>query len=337
VELFLLVLVVLVSGGFAFLNGFHDVSNSVATAVRNRALTPTIAVILAAVFSLVGALLSTGLAVLVSESLVELPEGLAGLGILLAGTLSACGWGLYTWWRRMPSSSTHALVGGLLGAGAASAFLGSGGLTAPDGVLWRLVLLPLLLSPVLAFVLAWLAVYAATWLVRFRTQREVHRDTRMVEAVLAGTFSLGHGLQDGQRTVSVVLLALGAAGLAAGTTAVPLWVQLFAAVLLAAGTLCGGWRISHTLGSRLVRMDPMRGATAQGVGSAMLFLGGIALHMPVSSTQTMAAAILGAGANQRFSTVRWRIVLKMLAIWAATVFATALGGAVLYLALDPLL
>src|SRR4051812_26828233 len=182
----------------------------------------------------------------------------------------------------MPSSSTHALVGGLLGAGAASAFLGTGGLAAPDGVLVQLVFLPLLLSPVLAFVLAWLAVYAATWLVRFRTQREVHRDTRVVEAVLAGTFSLGHGLQDGQRTVSVVLLALGAAGLAAGTASVPLWVQLFAAVLLAAGTLCGGWRISHTLGSPLVPVGPVPGGPPPGVRSALLFPGGLSPHNPPS-------------------------------------------------------
>lgn len=336
-ELFLLVLVILVAGCFAFLNGFHDVSNSVATAVRNRALTANVAVVLAAIFSFTGVLLSTGLALLVSESLFRLPQGPDGLGILLAGTLSACGWDVYTWWRRMPSSSTHALVGGLLGAGAASAFLGSGGPVPDGGVLWRLVLLPLLLSPLLAFALAWLSVYVVTWTVRFRTPREVDRNTRMVHAVLAGTFSLGIGMQDGQRTVSVVLLALGAAGLAGGMSGVPFWVQLFAAVLLAAGTLCGGWRIAHTLGSRMVRIDPMRGANAQAVGSAMLFVGAMALHMPLSSTHTITAAILGAGANQRFATVRWRVVLRVLRTWVFTAFATALGGATLYLALDPLL
>ncbi|MFD1214356.1 anion permease [Arthrobacter sp. GCM10027362] len=336
-ELFLLAVVILASGCFAFINGFHDVSNSVATPVRNRALTPTVAVVLAAFFNFIGVLLSTGLAILLGETIIGLPAGNAGLGILLAGLLSACCWGIYTWWRRMPSSSTHALVGGLLGAGAASAFLGSGGVASGDGLVWRQLFLPLLLSPVLAFALAWLAVYVATWAVRFRTPSEVHRGTRMLEAVLAGAFSLGHGMQDGQRTMSVVLLALIAAGQLADGAGIPPWVPLFAAALLSAGALCGGWRISHTLGSRLVRIDPLRGATAQTVSSAMLFLGAITLHIPLSSTHTMAAAILGAGANQRFDTVRWRVANRMLGTWAATAFASALFGAIFYLALDPLL
>ncbi|NKX52019.1 inorganic phosphate transporter, partial [Arthrobacter deserti] len=272
-----------------------------------------------------------------SETLVGLPAGNAGLGILLAALLSACGWNVYTWWRRMPSSSTHALIGGLLGAGGASAFLGTGSNVLADGLFWRQLVLPLLLSPVLAFALSYLAVYAATWAVRFKTPREVNRGTRMVEAVLTGVFSLGHGLQDGQRTMSVVLLALVAAGYLGGEAGVPLWVSLFAAALLSAGSLFGGWRISHTLGSRLVRLGPLRGATAPGVSSAMLFLGAITLHMPLSSTHTMAAAILGAGANQRFATVRWRVVNRVLRTWLATAFATALSGAVLYLALDPVL
>ncbi|NKX55067.1 inorganic phosphate transporter [Arthrobacter mobilis] len=336
-ELFLLAVVVLAAGCFAFINGFHDVSNSVATPIRNRALTPGIAVVLAALFNFTGVLLSSGVAVLFSKSLLGLPEGTAGLGILLAGLASACGWGVWTWWRRMPSSSTHALLGGLLGAGAASAFLGTGGVLSGDGLVWRQLALPLLLSPVLAFVLSYLAAYAATWAVRFRTPSEVHHGTRMTEAVLAGAFSLGHGMQDGQRTMSMLLLALTAAGFLADDAGMPLWIPLFAAVLLAAGSLCGGWRISHTLGSRLVRIDPLRGATAQGISSAMLFLGAVTLHMPLSSTHTMAAAILGAGANQRFGTVRWRVVIRMLRIWVATAFVTALFGAVFYLALDPLL
>lgn len=334
--LILLTLVVVLAGGFAFINGFHDVSNSVATAVRTRALTPGIAVVLVAFFNLVGALLSTGLAVLFTDVWLTLPVGTEGLGILLAGLLSACLWGILTWWRRTPSSSTHALIGGLIGSGGASVFLGGGAIAGSENVLWLQIILPLLLSPVIAFSLSYLVVYPATWLMRYSSPRTANTSNRMAQAVFAGAFALGHGLQDGQRTMAVILLGLVAAGYAAGSD-MPLWVQLFAATLLAGGSLFGGWRISHTLADRLVRIDPLRGMSAQGVSSAMLFVGAIALHMPLSSTHTMASAIVGAGANQRFTTIRMREVLKVLLIWGTTAIATAVLGAVFFLALSPLL
>jgi PiT family inorganic phosphate transporter len=336
VELFLLVLVVAFAGCFAFINGFHDVSNAVATSVRTRALTPGVAVVLASVCNLAGALISSTLALVISTGWIGLPEGRSGLGILLAGLLSACAWGVFTWWQRMPSSSTHALLGGLIGAGAASSLLGGENISATENPIWGQLILPLLLSPLVAFVLSYLAIVPLTWLARYRTPREVGRTTRLAQAVFAGTFSLGHGLQDGQRTMAVVLLGLAAAGYASGEH-MPLWVQLFAAVLLAVGALFGGWRISHTLGSRLVRIDPLHGATAQGVSAAMLFVGAIGLHMPLSSTHTMTAAILGAGSTQRMHAVRWRVAIRVLATWVLTLLATSLVGAILLLALDPML
>lgn len=333
-ELFLLVLVVGFAGTFAFINGFHDASNSVTTAVRTRALTPTIAVLLASIFNLAGALLGTTLALLISDEWIALPGGTEGLGILVAALVSACLWGLFTWWRGYPSSSTHALLGGLVGAGFASTLVG--GQTVIGADLWLQVGLPLLLSPVLAFGLAYLLVFPITWLARYSQPGKINRRFRMTQSVSAAAFALGHGLQDGQRSMAVILLALIASGLATGS-AIPLWVQLFAGTALAIGTLFGGWRIAHTLGRRLVRIDPLRGSVAQGLGAVMLFVGAIGLHMPLSSTHTVSSAIVGAGANQRFDSVNVVLVLKVIGIWAVTAVATGLLGGVFYLALNPVL
>lgn len=335
-EAFLLGAVVVLAGCFAFLNGFHDVSNSVAAAVRTRALTPTSAVLLAAFFNLVGALMSTNLASLLAGDNIRLPDGSEGLGILIAALLAACIWNLATWYRGMPSSSTHALIGGLIGSGGAAALLGGQSIAESEKVFFLQVALPLLVSPLVAYLLAYLMVFPATWLMRYSPPREVNTASRMAQSVLTGAFALGHGLQDGQRTMAVIFLALVGSGVAAGG-GIPLWVQVFAGVLLAAGSLFGGWRITHTLASRLVRFDPLRGMTAQGVSSVMLFVGAISLQMPLSSTHTMTSAIVGAGVNQRFAALRVRQVLKVLAVWVLTAAATALLGGILFLALRPLI
>lgn len=334
-ESILLVAVVLMAGSFAFINGFHDVSNSVATTVRTRALTPTLAVRLAALFNLVGALLSTSLATLFTRDSVNLPAGRTGLGILLATLLSACAWGLITWYRGKPSSSTHALLGGLIGAGGAAALIDGESIAGSGRIFLSDIALPLLVSPLVAYLLAYVVVFPATWLLRHNSPRKVNNGNRMAQAILTGAFALGHGLQDGQRTMTVIVLALIATGLHSGGT-IPLWVQVFAAVLLAGGSLLGGWRITHTLSNRLVRVDPLRGMSAQGVSAVMLFVGAIFLHMPLSSTHTMTSAIVGAGANQRYATVRGRVVRSVLLVWITTTPLTALLAAMLYGVLRPL-
>ncbi|WP_026533329.1 inorganic phosphate transporter [Arthrobacter sp. H41] len=335
-EALLLGAVVCLAGGFAFLNGFHDVSNSVATAVRTRALTPTVAVLLVALFNLTGALLSTSLALFFTEAAIGLPTGPSGLVILIAGLLSAGCWGLFTWRRGKPSSSTHALLGGLVGAGAASQLTDGQAMAGAGQTLLLQIALPLLLSPVVAYVLAYAMVFPATWLLRHGAPGRVNRGNRMAQSVFAGAFALGHGLQDGQRTMAVILLALVGTGYSSGSQ-MPLWVQVFAAVLLATGSLFGGWRITHTLAHRLVHIDPLRGMTAQGVSSAMLFVGAISLQMPLSSTHTMTSAIIGAGANQRFSTLHRPELVRILAVWLGTAPVTALLGGIFFLALSPLL
>ena len=263
--LFFFAVVVVVTAAFAFLNGFRDASTSVALAVRTRALTPTVAVLLAALFNFVGASLSAALALQVSRSWISLPDGENGLTILVAGLLSAVLWGIYTWWRGIPSSSTHALVGGLAGAGLASVLVGGNYVGGVNNSLLFQVALPLLLSPVLAFAGAYLLVWPATWAARYTPPNVVNSRSRRTQAIAAGAVAFGHGLQDGQRTSAVLLLALLASGLSDGA-AMPAWVALLTATMLTAGTLAGGWRISYTNGYKLTpdrSAARLRGAAVQ--------------------------------------------------------------------------
>jgi PiT family inorganic phosphate transporter len=335
VTVFFFAVVVVFTAAFTFLNGFRDASTSVALAVRTRALTPTVAVLLAALFNFAGAGLSAALALQVSRSWVSLPQGENGLTILIAGLLSAVLWGIYTWWRGIPSSSTHALVGGLAGAGLASVLVGGNAVSGVDNSLLFQVGLPLLLSPLIAFGGAYLLVWPATWAARYTPPSVVNSRSRRTQAIAAGAVAFGHGLQDGQRTSAVLLLALLASGLSDGAS-MPAWVALLTAAMLTAGTLAGGWRISYTIGYKLTRIDPLRGFVAQLYSSVILLLGAIGLHWPVSTTHTVTAAVLGAGSNQGFPVTNRRLVLRILAFWVFTPVVTAVAAFVLELSLSPL-
>ncbi|MDQ0661982.1 PiT family inorganic phosphate transporter [Arthrobacter ulcerisalmonis] len=326
--------VVLLAAVFAFLNGFRDASNSVALAVRNRALTPSVGVLLAAFFNFVGALLSALLAVAASQTWINLPAGTDGLTILVAGLASACVWGLLMWRRGIPASSTHALVGGLAGAGLASLAIGGPGVAGVDQSLLFQVVLPLVLSPLVAYSGSFLLVYPATWVARYTQPNVVNQRFRRGQAVAAGAVAFGHGLQDGQRVSAVLLLALLAAGYSDG--GIPTWVAGLSAVMMTAGTLFGGWRISHTIGYKITRIDPLRGSVAQTFSALMLFVGAIGLHWPLSTTHTVTAGALGAGENQHFSVTNRKLVIRILWLWALTPLATCALAFVLALALSPI-
>lgn len=326
--------VVLLAAAFAFLNGFRDASNSVALAVRNRALTPSVAVLLAAFFNFVGALLSAMLAVAASQTWINLPAGPGGLSILVAGLASACAWGVLMWRRGIPASSTHALVGGLAGAGLASLAVGGPGVAGVDQSLLFQVVLPLVLSPLVAYSGSFLLVYPATWVARYTQPNVVNQRFRRGQAIAAGAVAFGHGLQDGQRVSAVLLLALLAAGSSDG--GIPVWVALLSAVMMTAGTLFGGWRISYTIGYKITRIDPLRGSVAQTFSALMLFVGAIGLHWPLSTTHTVTAGALGAGENQHFSVTNRKLVIRILGLWALTPAATCAAAFVLALALSPL-
>ncbi|RKO21168.1 anion permease [Pseudarthrobacter phenanthrenivorans] len=327
--------VVLLTAAFAFLNGFRDASTAVALAVRTRALTPSVAVLLAAFFNFVGALVSAGLAVAVSQAWISLPTGTDGLSILVAGLASACAWGLLLWWRGIPASSTHALVGGLAGAGLASLAMGGDGVGGVDQSLLFQVVLPLVLSPLVAYSGAFMLVYPATWAARYTQPNVVNQRFRRSQAIAAGAVAFGHGLQDGQRVSAVLLLALLAAGYSDGGT-IPWWVVLLSAGMMTAGTMFGGWRISHTVGYKITRIDPLRGSVAQIFSAVILFVGAIGLHWPLSTTHTVTAAVLGAGENQHFSVTNRKLVIRIVGLWALTPAATAALAFVLALALTPL-
>jgi PiT family inorganic phosphate transporter len=326
--------VVLLAAAFAFLNGFRDASTSVALAVRNRALTPSVGVLLAAFFNFVGALLSALLAVAASQTWINLPSGADGLTILVAGLASACAWGLLMWWRGIPASSTHALVGGLAGAGLASLAIGGPGVAGVDQSLLFQVVLPLVLSPLVAYSGSFLLVYPATWVARYTQPNVVNQRFRRGQAVAAGAVAFGHGLQDGQRVSAVLLLALLAAGYSDG--GIPTWVAALSAVMMTAGTLFGGWRISQTIGYKITRIDPLRGSVAQTFSALMLFVGAIGLHWPLSTTHTVTAGALGAGENQHFSVTNRKLVIRILWLWALTPLATCALAFVLALALSPI-
>jgi PiT family inorganic phosphate transporter len=327
---------VVLTAGFAFLNGFRDVSNAVALAVRTRALTPSVAVLLAALFNLLGALLSASVVVAVSRTWINVPDGVSGLNILMAAVGSACAWGLLMWWRGMPSSSTHALVGGLAGAGLASLALGGLGVGGVDRSLLVQVILPLLLSPIVAYIGAYLLVFPATWAARHTQPNVVNQRFRRSQAIAAGAVAFGHGLQDGQRVGAVLLLALVAAGYGDGRS-FPVWVALVSAIMVTAGTLFGGWRIAHTIGYKITRVDPLRGAVAQTFSAIMLFVGAIGMQAPLSSTHTVTSSVLGAGENQHFSVTNRKLVMQILGLWVLTPVAAAGVAFVLALALSPLI
>ena len=316
--------VVAVALVFAFTNGFHDAANAIATSVTTRALTPRLAVSMAAFMNLVGALLSTGVALTIGSGIVTPPPGVAGLTVVLAALAGAIALNLSTWWLGLPSSSSHALIGGLLGAGLASAT------EVHRDVVVGAVLLPMLLVPLVGFVLAYLLMALTVAVFRDRPYRSTSRGFRAAQTVSASAMALAHGLQDAQKTMGVIVLALVAGGLADGT-AVPVWVKVASAVAIAAGTSFGGWRIVRTLGRRVIDLDPPRGFVAESVAAGISYATAVFLRAPISTTHAITAAIVGAGATRGLAAIRWSVVARILLAWVLTLPGAALFAAVFYL------
>jgi PiT family inorganic phosphate transporter len=332
-EVALVVLVVALALSFDFTNGFHDAANAIATSVSTRALTPRVALVMAAGMNFVGALLGTEVAETIATSIVEL-EG-AGthpeLVVVLCALLGAITWNLITWWFGLPSSSTHSLIGGLVGAGLA------GGM----GIYWSeivdKVVLPMIVSPLVGFGLAFAVMVAVLWIFRNAAPAKAHRRFRLAQTASAAAMALGHGLQDAQKTMGVIYLALLTVGWASADQGIPLWVKLSAAAAISAGTYSGGWRIMRTLGRRIIELDPARGFVAESVSALVLYVNAFALHAPVSTTHTITSAIMGVGATRRLSAVRWGVAGNIAVAWVLTIPAAALVAALATRALWPLL
>ncbi|WP_369046177.1 inorganic phosphate transporter [Sinomonas sp. P10A9] len=319
---------------FGFLNGFRDASAAVALTVRTRALTPSIAVVLTAGFNVLGTLTSAWLLKNIGMVFVAVPSGNDGLVLLGATLIAAILWGVYGWWRGYPASSTHALVGGLIGASLGLTLIGDRAPSGLDQVFWLSVGLPLIVSPLLAFGAAFFLTPLVTWILRYSQPSQAHAGLRAAQSVGASIVAFGHGLQDGQRIVALFIVA--ALGSGAGFDEVPMWAMVAAAIALGGGTLAGGWRITYTLSHRLVRMDPLRAFVSQFVTSAMLVFGSLGLHWPLSTTHTVVASVLGAGANQDVGSVNVPLVVRLIRFWLLTPLTTAVLGFVLGLAFEPL-
>jgi PiT family inorganic phosphate transporter len=318
-----LVIVVATALAFDFTNGFHDTANAIATSVSTRAMSPRFAVLLSAVLNFAGAFISLKVAATVASGIVD-PEAITTT-VVFAGLIGAIAWNLATWWFGLPSSSSHALIGGMVGAAfaadGASAVLG-------DGVVEK-VIVPGVVAPVLAFVVAGAAILTAYRIVGRVRPGQVNRGYRLGQLVSGSLFSLAHGTNDAQKTMGIIALALVAHGNLAPGADPPVWVIVSAAAAIALGTYTGGWRIIRTMGSRIIKMDPAQGFSAQGAGAAVV-LTASHLGYPLSTTHVISGAVMGAGAAKRLSAVRWGVAGNIAVAWALTLPAAAIIGAGVY-------
>ena len=320
-----LVAVIVVALFFDFTNGFHDTANAIATSVSTRALTPRTAVLLAAILNFAGAFVSFAVAATIATGIVN-PEVIT-LSVILAGLVGAITWNLITWFLGLPSSSSHALIGGVAG----SAIAASGLDVINWSGIWDKVVLPGLLSPTIGFVAALALMFAIVWVIRRRSPTRVNRVFRRAQIVSGSFVAFTHGTNDAQKTMGIMSLALIVSGhLDADFDRPPTWVIVSAALAMALGTYAGGWRIIKTMGTRIAKIDPPQGFAAQTACAGILWT---TAHygFPVSTTQTITGCVMGAGASRRFSAVRWGIAGNIAVAWILTLPAAAFVGAAMEL------
>ena len=319
-----LIAVVAVALFFDFTNGFHDTANSIATSVSTRALSPRAAVMSAAVLNVAGAFVSLEVAATVAKGIV-IPEVIT-LDVVLAGLVGAITWNLVTWYLGLPSSSSHALIGGVLG----SAIAASGLDVVKWGGLREKVLIPSLIAPFAGIVSAAALMVAITWLIRRRAPGTANRVFRRLQLVSGGFVAFTHGTNDAQKTMGIIALALIASGHLAPEADPPFWVIVSAALAMGAGTYAGGWRIIKTLGTRIAKLDPPQGFAAQTACASILWA---TAHygFPVSTTHTISGCVMGAGASRRLSAVRWGVAGTIVTAWVMTIPCAAAVGAAMEL------
>jgi inorganic phosphate transporter, PiT family len=320
----ILVIVVATALAFDFTNGFHDTANAVATSISTRAMSPRFAVTLAAALNFAGAFISLAVAATVAQGIVE--SEAVTTTVVFAGLIGAIAWNLATWYYGLPSSSSHALIGGVVGA----AFAASGPSAVIGDGLVEKVLVPGIVAPLLAFSVAGISILIAYRLVGRLRPGPVNRSYRLGQLASGSLFSLAHGTNDAQKTMGIITLALIAHGdLPADSFDVPFWVIISSATAIALGTYMGGWRIIRTMGSRIIKMDPAQGFSAQGAGAAVV-LTASHLGYPLSTTHVISGAVMGAGAAKRLSAVRWGLAGNIVLAWMLTLPAAAAIGAIVY-------
>jgi inorganic phosphate transporter, PiT family len=320
----LFVLVVVIALGFDFTNGFHDTANAIATSVGTRAVTPRLAVLIASVANLAGAFVTTAVAKSVATGIID--GNLATLQTLLAALFGAIAWNLLTWWFGLPSSSSHALIGGLIGAALAQ--------SGEAGVEWHSiahkVVIPAIFAPAIAFAAAFLLLLFLYWIFRWLNPGMAARGFRLGQLGTGTWVAFTHGANDAQKTMGVIALAivLHENGNVADLT-IPTWVKVSAGLAIGLGTYAGGWRIIRTLGQRVFRMEPESGFAAQAAAGTTIYLA-TKYGYPLSTTHVVSGAVLGAGATRRLSAVRWGVAGNIVVAWVLTIPAAALVSAGLY-------
>ena len=318
----LLIVVIVTAVAFDFINGFHDAANAIATVVSTGVLPVRTAVLMAGLFNFIGAITGTAVAKTIASGFAD--PAIVVQTVVLAALLGAIAWNLITWWFAIPSSSSHALVGGLAGAVVAHAGVGAFKWSA----LGEKVILPLVLSPLLGFVIAFAVMIGLTWGVRRMRPQTVHRGSRKMQLVSACMMALGHGSNDAQKSMGIIALAL-AAFVATGHTGlpswmlpdgdqIPLWVVITCAAAIALGTAAGGKKIIKTMGTKIIRITPLQGFAAETAGAATIFAASH-LGVPVSTTHCINACIMGVGASKRISAVRWGVAGNILTAWVLTI------------------
>ncbi len=320
--------VVVLAMGFTYTNGFHDAANAIATSVSTRALTPRIALALAAVMNLLGGFAGVRVAETIGGDIIAVPMGDSGVAVCAGALVGAIGWNLLTWARGLPSSSSHALIGGLCGAA-----LAAGATVKWDGILDKVVV-PMVLSPVIGLVGGYLLMTLILWTFRRSAPGPTARGFRYAQTVSAAAAAFGHGMQDAAKTAGVVALTLVATGQRSATDlSIPWWAIASSAVVLSLGTYAGGWRIMRTLGRRIVDVDAPHGFAAETTAAAVLYAA-TATGAPISTTHATTSAILGVGATRSAKAVRWGVVRSIVVPWVLTFPVAGLAAAAVYAALS---
>ena len=312
----LLIAIIVVALTFDFTNGFHDSANAIATSVSTRALSPRVALLMAAVLNMAGAFISQNVAKTVGKGIVTLPAD--SQTVVLAALIGAICWNLITWYLGLPSSSSHALIGGLIGA-----TLVAVGLSGVEwSGLWHKVLLPMVSSPVVGLLVAFLLMNLLLLLVFRWSPRPVNRTFRLLQPISAGAVAIAHGMNDAQKTMGVIWLALITSGHLSSSAPIPTWVILVAALSISLGTYFGGWRIIRTLGTKIIHLDPIHGFAAETASAGVIFT---ASHLgyPISTTHTITASIMGSGTTGGLSAVKWGVAGNIVWAWVLTIPAAA--------------
>jgi PiT family inorganic phosphate transporter len=318
----LIIFVVLLALAFDYINGFHDTANAIATSVSTRALTPRVAVWMAATLNFLGAMYSTGVAKTIGSDLVKSAQ-MVNQHIIIAAIIGAIFWNLLTWWKGIPSSSSHALVGGVVGA-----VLVSTGYEALkiEGILK--IVAALICSPVIAMITGFAVMTVLLWIFGRKAPSRINPKFKKAQILTAAMMAFSHGSNDAQKAMGIITLTLVSTGYLTSLD-VPVWVKLSAATAMGLGTAAGGWRIIRTMGSKIFKLEPISGF-ASDLNSSLIIFGATLLHLPVSTTHVVSGSIMGVGTSKRISAVHWGVAQQMLMAWVLTIPCTALVSALAY-------